>query len=176
MTQENNYQEIIQQGIPLIQEWISKQSEEINQLDDFKELTRVIDEIENEKDYSKDAYLDIRYVLKPFNNSIPLQLKRIFNVSTIDNYCAFISSRWFENINDFINLELCTSKFNGNMTKFFYNPISLTETTRPFFTHLRTLYLYSIKDNRFENDKRIIGRELQFVPYYLKKRRISETT
>ena len=41
----------------------------------------------------------------------------MFNISTLDNYCTFIASRHFENIDDFINLEMSTSKFNGNMTK-----------------------------------------------------------
>ena len=38
---------------------------------------------------------------RPFQESISLQIKRIFNVSTLDNYCAFIASRHFETINDF---------------------------------------------------------------------------
>ena len=86
-------------------------------------MIRVVDDINKDQDFSKDAYLDIQYILKPFDKSLPLKIKRIFNISTIDNYCAFLTSRWFNSIEDFINLELCTRKFNGNMTKFFYNPM-----------------------------------------------------
>ena len=98
-----NYKKIIQKGFPLIDEWMLKQNQNIKDSTDFKELLRVCDEIFIEQDFSKDAYEDIRYVLKPFNNSLPLQIKRIFNISTLDNYTAFLSSRWFENINDFVS-------------------------------------------------------------------------
>ena len=64
----------------------------------------------------------------------------------------FIASRHFETIDDFINLELSTSKYQGNMTKFHYNPISLTPITREFFDHLQTLYWYTKDDNQFKED------------------------
>ena len=124
-----NYKTIIEEGIPLIKEWINEQSEEVKETENYKELKRVLREIIDEKDYSKDAYLDIQFVLKPFE-LLPLKIKRLFDTSTLDNYTSFIASRYFENIEDFINLELSTSKFQGNMTKFFYNPIPLTYKTR----------------------------------------------
>ena len=43
-----NYSKNIEEGIPLIKEWNSKQSEEIKQSEEFQELVRVINEIENE--------------------------------------------------------------------------------------------------------------------------------
>ena len=67
MIKEINYKEIILQGIPLIQEWLSKQSEESKQKEDYKELDRVIEEIQQEKDFSEESYLDIRFVLKQFD-------------------------------------------------------------------------------------------------------------
>ena len=48
----------------------------------------------------------------------------------LTNYCLFIASRWFETIEDFINVEKGCKRFLGNTTKFFYNPIPLTEQTR----------------------------------------------
>ena len=159
MTQQINYKKQIQQGFPLIKEWMIKQPQYIKETEEFKELLRVVDEIYKEEDYSKDSYEDIRYILKPFLNSLSLKIKRIFNISTLDNYAIFIASRWFDTIDDYINLELSTSKFTGNMTKFFYNPIPLTMKTREFFDHLQTLYIYSIDDERFYNDERIIVRE-----------------
>ena len=59
-----------------------------------------------------------------------------------NNYCLFLASMHFETIDDFINLELVTPRAKNNMSKFFYNPISLNEKTRPFFDHLQTLYIY----------------------------------
>ena len=154
----------IQEGIVLIKEWIELKRTEYENNDNFNELIRVINEIETEKDYSNDAYEDIRYLLRPFEY-IPLNIKRIFNIGTLDHYTIFIASRHFETIEDFMNLELCTKRFNGNMTKFHYNPIPLTNTTRKLFDHLQTLYIYSPNDNQFEEDPRIIAREFQFVPH-----------
>ena len=81
----------------------------------------------------------------------------------LDLYTIFIASRHFTSIDDFINLELCCSRCYGNMTKFHYNPIPLTSTTREFFDHLQKLYIYSRKDNQFEEDKRIIKREKLYL-------------
>ena len=131
MGNQINYKQKIEQSLPLINEWIENQQEEIKQTEEYQEFVRVINEIQKEKDYSKQAYEDIRYLLRLLNEKLPLQIKRMFDISTLDNYCAFISSRHFCCIDDFINLEMCTSKFNGNMKKFFYNPIPLTPTTRP---------------------------------------------
>ena len=65
-----------------------------------------------------------------------------------NNYCLFLSSMYFERIEDFINLELTIPRMNGNMTKFHYNPISITKETREFFPYLQTLFIYSF--NRYE--------------------------
>lgn len=75
-------------------------------------------------------------------------------------YSVFIASRWFTSIDDYINLEMSSPRFYGNMEKFHYNPIPLNTKTREFFSHLKTLYIYNRdKDEKFENDKRIIARE-----------------
>ena len=84
----------------------------------------------------------------------------------LDLYTIFIASRHFNTIEDYINLELCSSRFHGNMTKFFYNPIPLNTTTREFFTHLRTLYIYSTTDNQFIEDTRILAREKCTIQKY----------
>ena len=55
----------IQEGIPLIKEWIEVKRQEFENNDDFKELDRIIKDIQNERDYSNDAYEDIRYLLRP---------------------------------------------------------------------------------------------------------------
>ena len=53
------------------------------------------------------------------------------------------------------------------MEKFFFNPLPLNKVTREFFPYLQTLYRYSRDDNLFEDDERIIKREIQYIPYYL---------
>ena len=139
----------IQEGISLIKIWIIIKKQEFKNNNDFSELEKIVKEIEKDKDYSNDAYEDIRYLLRPFEY-IPLKIKRIFNIGTLDNYTMFIASRHFESIDDFINLEMGIKRFNGNMTKFHYNPISLTNTTRNFFDHVQTLFIYSPKQKQME--------------------------
>ena len=97
-------EKIIKEGIPFIKEWIEIKREEFAEQDEFKELVRVITEIEQENDYSHQAYEDIRYLLRPFEY-LPLKIKRLFNIATMDHYTMFIASRHFETIDDFINLE-----------------------------------------------------------------------
>ena len=63
-----------------------------------------------------------------------------------NNYCVFIASRHFESIQDFINLEMAVKRFRGNLEKFHYNPISLTEELLPFFPNVQTLHLYNNED------------------------------
>ena len=160
----------IQNQIQLIKEWINmyqfslseeietfNSSNQLQQYNEIKELKELLDEIERMNDYSMESYLDIQFQLKQ-TSLIPLRIKRMFNASQMDHYTMFLSTKYFETIEDFINLEMGVKRFNGNMTKFHYNPITLTPSTREFFTHLQTLYPYSNSDNQFENDKRIIAR------------------
>ena len=137
---ENKIIPVIAEGIILVKEWIEVKSNEYKDNENFNELIRVINDIEKDQDYSNDAYEDIRYLLRPFEY-IPLKIKRLFNIGTLDNYTMFITSRHFESIDDYINLEMGVKRFNGNMTNFHYNPIALTEITRQLFTHLQTLYI-----------------------------------
>jgi hypothetical protein len=51
------------------------------------------------------------------------------------------------------------------MERFHFNPMSLTKGIREFFPNLQTLYLYFLDDELFEDDERIIAREIQFIPY-----------
>ena len=166
LNSDSKIKQNIQEGIPLIKEWIEVKRQAFENNTDFNELIRVIKEIEKDQDFSKDAFEDIRYLLRPFEY-IPLKIKRLFNIGTLDNYTLFIASRHFESIEDFINLECCTKRFNGNMTKFHYNPIPLNERTRTFFDHLQTLFIYSRDDNQFEEDPRIIAREQAYMRKYI---------
>ena len=77
-----NYQEILPEVIPLIKEWINKQQDnkEVTETTSFKDLTRILPEIEQEADYSEESFDDIRFLLKQFD-SLPLKIKRIFNIA-----------------------------------------------------------------------------------------------
>ena len=110
----NSRKQNIQEGIPLIKEWIEVKRQEFKNNNDFSELEKIVKEIEKDQDYSKDAFEDIRYLLRPFEY-IPLKIKRMFNIGTLDNYTIFIASRHFESIDDYINLEMGIKRLNGNM-------------------------------------------------------------
>ena len=84
----------IQEGIPLIKEWIESKREEFEDKEAFTELIRVVNEIEDEQDSSQQAYEDIRYLLRPFEY-LPLKIKRLFNIATMDHYTMFRESRYF---------------------------------------------------------------------------------
>ena len=82
-----------------------------------------------------------------------------------EHYPIYIVSKYFETIDDFINLELSCSQFKGNMKKFYYNPIPLTSSTRRLFKNLQTLYIYSAHDERFDDDERIQNRVLKLTSF-----------
>ena len=70
----------------------------------------------------------------------------------------FISSMYFETIEDFMNLEISVKRVRGNIDKFHYNPISLTSTIQLLFIHLQTLYLYDLHSPLFLEEEKIIKR------------------
>ena len=76
----------------------------------------------------------------------------------IDLYSIMITSKYFESIDDFINLELSSKRFQGNMERFHFNPITLTKQTKQFFSSLQTLHLYEEDDEEFLEDNKIIKR------------------
>ena len=84
------------------------------------------------------------------------------NKNQLDLYCIFLSSRWFNSLDDYINLEFVCSKYNGNMTKFFYNPLPIDEQIIKFFPNIRTQYLYS------KSDKMIVNETIQWYNFIYK--------
>ena len=103
-----------------------------------------------------------------------MNLLRPAKKGQLTNYALFITSRWFETIEDYANVERGCKRFLGNTSKFFYNPIPLTEQTREFFPNLQTLFIYNKEDNLFEEDKRIQRRIIQLYPYYLKYEQLKQ--
>ena len=98
--------------------------------------------------------------LLTFSNDQPFNEKSLYTIGlhfttkqkermklyTLDNYCVFIASRHFTSLQDFINLEFVCKRFRGNMEKFHYNPISVTDQTIKYFPNTETLNLYTPED------------------------------
>ncbi len=85
---------------------------------------------------------------------------------TLDNYCLFIASRYFETLEDHINLTNVSKRCRGNMEKFHYNPISVNERTVKFFPNVETLHLYNKDDKYLEGwriEKYVDWRHLSFI-------------
>ncbi|EDR23496.1 hypothetical protein EDI_096300 [Entamoeba dispar SAW760] len=66
-----------------------------------------------------------------------------------------IVSMYFDDINDFINLEIGIKRFQGNMERFHFNPISLNKYSRKLFHNIETFHICDEDDEIF-NDGRIL--------------------
>ncbi|EDR22079.1 hypothetical protein EDI_146410 [Entamoeba dispar SAW760] len=64
-----------------------------------------------------------------------------------------IESKYFNNIDDFINLEIGIKRFRGNMERFHFNPIPLNEYSRRLFANIETLHIYNKEDEIFKDGK-----------------------
>ncbi|EAL46591.1 leucine rich repeat protein bspa family [Entamoeba histolytica] len=72
-----------------------------------------------------------------------------------------IVSKYFDDINDFINLEIGVKRFQGNMERFHFNPIPLNQYSRKLFPNIETFHIYNIYDEVFED-----GRIFKYVIWY----------
>ncbi|EDR26179.1 hypothetical protein, conserved [Entamoeba dispar SAW760] len=73
-----------------------------------------------------------------------------------------ITSMYFNDIEDFINLEIGIKRFQGNMERFHFNPIPLNEYSRKLFHNIETFHIYNENDEIF-ND----GKIFKYVIWYL---------
>ncbi|EDR25473.1 hypothetical protein EDI_001190 [Entamoeba dispar SAW760] len=64
-----------------------------------------------------------------------------------------ITSMYFNDINDFINLEIGIKRFQGNIERFHFNPIPLNEYSRKLFTNIETFHIYNKYDEIFNNGR-----------------------
>ena len=87
-------------------------------------------------------------------------------LSQLDNYCIFLASKYFDTIDDHINLLRVCKRLRCNLEKYHFNPIPMNETTREYFPFLQTLYQYYSNDNLFLDDNRIIARKQYKVEKY----------
>ena len=136
--------------------------EKIDEYNKFKSIiqNRTTLPIDNTKPFTEREY---NQLITQFGFQERSRLK----LSQLDNYCIFLSSKWFESIEDHINLTKVCKRLKLNMEKFHFNPIPLTETTREYFPFLQTLYQYYQNDNLFLDDERIIAREYPLLMKYV---------
>ncbi|EDR22642.1 hypothetical protein, conserved [Entamoeba dispar SAW760] len=73
-----------------------------------------------------------------------------------------ITSMYFNDINDFINLEIGIKRFQGNMERFHFNPIPLNQYSRRLFTDIETFHIYNEEDEIFDD-----GKIFKYVIWYL---------
>ena len=153
------YEEDIKTGISLIQEWINKKKDEIKESQPYKELNQQINEIQKKEEYSKEIFEKIRHLLRQFENQnenqLSFEIKKHFKISTLNVESIFYVSKYFESVDDHVNLILSSRKFQNNMSNFKYNPVSINEKTRKFFDKMETLYIYLENDYKCENDEKI---------------------
>ncbi|EDR21665.1 hypothetical protein, conserved [Entamoeba dispar SAW760] len=64
-----------------------------------------------------------------------------------------ITSMYFNDINDFINLEMGVKRYRGNIERFHFNPIPLNEYSRKLFTNIETFHVYNYNDEIFNDGK-----------------------
>ncbi|EDR25036.1 hypothetical protein, conserved, partial [Entamoeba dispar SAW760] len=84
-----------------------------------------------------------------------------------------ITSMYFDDIKDFINLEIGVKRFQGNMERFHFNPIPLDEYSRKFFPNIETFHIYNKYDDEIFDDgkifKYVIWSSVEY-PTYLKEK------
>ena len=83
-----------------------------------------------------------------------------------------IASMYFNDINDFINLEIGIKRFQGNMERFHFNPIPLNHYSRKLFPNIETFHIYDINDKIFKDGKifkEVIWYKVDYSTYLFKK-------
>ncbi|GAB1226456.1 hypothetical protein ENUP19_0294G0009 [Entamoeba nuttalli] len=88
-----------------------------------------------------------------------------------------IVSKYFEDINDFINLEMGVKRFRGNMERFHFNPIPLNQYSRKLFPNIETFHIYNKYDEIFEDGKifkQIIWYKVDYSTYLKEKEAMNE--
>ncbi|EDR25976.1 hypothetical protein, conserved [Entamoeba dispar SAW760] len=75
-----------------------------------------------------------------------------------------IVSMYFNDIKDFINLEIGIKRFQGNMERFHFNPIPLNEHSRKLFPNIETFHIYNKYDEIFHDGK--INKQITWYEVY----------
>ncbi|GAB1226258.1 hypothetical protein ENUP19_0282G0008 [Entamoeba nuttalli] len=88
-----------------------------------------------------------------------------------------IVSKYFEDINDFINLEIGIKRFRGNMERFHFNPIPLNQYSRKLFPNIETFHIYNKEDEVFEDGrifKHVIWYKVSYSRHLQEKKEMNE--
>ncbi|EDR25704.1 hypothetical protein, conserved [Entamoeba dispar SAW760] len=88
-----------------------------------------------------------------------------------------ITSMYFNDINDFINLEMGVKRFRGNIERFHFNPIPLNKYSRKLFTNIETFHIYNKYDEIFNDGKifkKVIWYKVSYSTYLQEKEQGNE--
>ncbi|EAL42643.2 leucine rich repeat protein, BspA family [Entamoeba histolytica HM-1:IMSS] len=88
-----------------------------------------------------------------------------------------IVSKYFKDINDFINLEMGVKRFRGNMERFHFNPIPLNQYSRKLFPNIETFHIYNKEDEIFKDGKifkYVIWYKVEYSRYLEEKEEMNE--
>ena len=65
----------------------------------------------------------------------------------MNSHCIMIISKYFNTINDYINIEKCCKEYRGLIEQLKYNPIPLKNIKeRELFKNIETCHYYNEKD------------------------------
>ncbi|EDR23934.1 hypothetical protein EDI_039980, partial [Entamoeba dispar SAW760] len=115
-------------------------------------IKTIIEMIEKEEysEYSTEREMIINIKRIIYNNKIN---KRINGKRRIGHYAMMIVSKYFNDIKDFINLEIGIKRYRGNMERFHFNPIPLNKYSRRFFPNIETFHIYNEEDEEFDDGR-----------------------
>ena len=73
----------------------------------------------------------------------------------LDSYSMLIVGKYFQTLEDYVNIICVNSKYIDMLDKYHYNPIPITQKQLKYFSHLETQYLYSPDDEILKGIQRI---------------------
>ena len=140
-------------------ERMKRMIEKSKSLTETKEEKEKLEQIDlNSKDIRNEEELN-NEIVKRFKTKDRTRLQ----MTRLDNYCLFITSRYFNSLEDHLNFTQVSKKLKYNMEKFYYNPISINENNQQLFPNIETLHVYS------QNDKYLTGGRIQFYVDWFKR-------
>ena len=138
----------------------------IEKQEDYQRFKRVVERVGNiatkEKKFDFPSDFDANQTWNG-NQSNWNSIERLFTMKEreklklfrLDYSAMFIVSRYFETIDDHINLVIGIKKLRGLLEQYRFNPVELTTQSRSLFPNIETLYLYRRKGELFLDDKKI---------------------
>ena len=100
--------------------------------------------------------------LEEIKKTLTSSEKTKYRLYKLDNKnCLFEASKWFERVNDFINLAMVSRKAVDLMELYKYNPITITASTINLFNNIDVQHIYSRRENIIN-----LGQIQKFVVLY----------